>query len=408
MKKKMWLKSLVLGAIIAVCTPKIYAASILNYNNFSYANTKYKILVDGQTYTMPTKYKYENGYELDLSTYNERIQSSNLPNLKYENGKLTYTGGMFNATVSDEYSVFYNQVGSMNSTLTEQKVKNGLLKYQFLPSRILSKKNVEEDLKSTTLTDAQRAELNFKLQTYNEDIQMASSLQVDGSQKDILATLPYLGQIGNITDSLKFEGTTLTSITSNINLNYYVYSMIFRDLRLFTLKYSTNGNDYVSVPSFDKDTYTYTVKLPSTVADNATITTQSEGYMQKQINGSSMASIESGLEISEANVKLNNGMAQAKVTQTFNIPKVYGSYIDPEVTTNPTRTYTIYFTKYDYLKGDINRDGKINADDAADAIEIFKTNAQTEENIKVGDMDGNGTVNAEDSALIIEYFKTHH
>ena len=61
-----------------------------------------------------------------------------------------------------------------------------------------------------------------------------------------------------------------------------------------------------------------------------------------------------------------------------------------------------------YLLGDINEDGKINADDAANAIEIFKTNAQTTENIAKGDMDGNGTVNAEDSALIIEYFKTHH
>lgn len=62
----------------------------------------------------------------------------------------------------------------------------------------------------------------------------------------------------------------------------------------------------------------------------------------------------------------------------------------------------------EYTLGDINGDGKINADDAADAIEIFKTNAQTPENIAKGDMDGNGRVTAEDSALIIEYFKTHH
>lgn len=60
-----------------------------------------------------------------------------------------------------------------------------------------------------------------------------------------------------------------------------------------------------------------------------------------------------------------------------------------------------------FLKGDINEDGKINADDAADAIEIFKTNAQTVENLAKGDMDNDGRVNAEDAALIIEYFKTH-
>ena len=60
-----------------------------------------------------------------------------------------------------------------------------------------------------------------------------------------------------------------------------------------------------------------------------------------------------------------------------------------------------------FLKGDINEDGKINADDAADAIEIFKTNAQTVENLAKGDMNNDGRVNAEDAALIIEYFKTH-
>ena len=59
------------------------------------------------------------------------------------------------------------------------------------------------------------------------------------------------------------------------------------------------------------------------------------------------------------------------------------------------------------LLGDINQDGIVNADDAADAIEIFKTNAQTEENKAKGDMNRDGKVDAEDAALIIEYFKTH-
>ena len=52
-----------------------------------------------------------------------------------------------------------------------------------------------------------------------------------------------------------------------------------------------------------------------------------------------------------------------------------------------------------FLKGDINEDGKINADDAADAIEIFKTNAQTVENLAKGDMNNDGRVNAEDASI---------
>ena len=63
--------------------------------------------------------------------------------------------------------------------------------------------------------------------------------------------------------------------------------------------------------------------------------------------------------------------------------------------------------QFAFLKGDINLDGIINADDAADAIEIFKTNAQTAENKAKGDMNDDGKVDAEDAALIIEYFKTH-
>ena len=61
-----------------------------------------------------------------------------------------------------------------------------------------------------------------------------------------------------------------------------------------------------------------------------------------------------------------------------------------------------------YLLGDINGDKKVNADDAADAIEIFKTNTVTKEKLAIGDMNYDGTINAEDAALIIEYFKTHN
>lgn len=77
------------------------------------------------------------------------------------------------------------------------------------------------------------------------------------------------------------------------------------------------------------------------------------------------------------------------------------------ITYEKTYTIDVNYEEPEYLLGDINEDGKINADDAADAIEIFKTNQQTDENIAKGDMDGNGRVTAEDAALIIEYFKTH-
>lgn len=62
----------------------------------------------------------------------------------------------------------------------------------------------------------------------------------------------------------------------------------------------------------------------------------------------------------------------------------------------------------DYMKGDLNKDWKVNADDAAEAIEIFKTNGTNDEYLKIGDMNEDNRINAEDAALIIEYFKTHN
>lgn len=54
------------------------------------------------------------------------------------------------------------------------------------------------------------------------------------------------------------------------------------------------------------------------------------------------------------------------------------------------------------LKGDLNEDGKITADDAACVIEFFKTGRYSE----LGDMNNDGKLNAEDAALIIDIFKT--
>ena len=58
--------------------------------------------------------------------------------------------------------------------------------------------------------------------------------------------------------------------------------------------------------------------------------------------------------------------------------------------------------------GDINKDGKVNADDAAEVIDAFKTNNNNIQYLKIADLNNDGRLTAEDAALIIEYFKTHH
>ncbi len=61
----------------------------------------------------------------------------------------------------------------------------------------------------------------------------------------------------------------------------------------------------------------------------------------------------------------------------------------------------------DVLKGDLNKDGKVNADDVTALIDIFKARTPTEEELKIADMDGNGKLNADDAARLVDTFKNN-
>ncbi len=67
---------------------------------------------------------------------------------------------------------------------------------------------------------------------------------------------------------------------------------------------------------------------------------------------------------------------------------------------------TRYINEEDVLKGDINGDGKVTADDAAEVIEKFKTESTADEDLLVADLNNDGKLTADDAALIIETFKT--
>ena len=98
-------------------------------------------------------------------------------------------------------------------------------------------------------------------------------------------------------------------------------------------------------------------------------------------------------------------MGTVKVKNVFKMFETYGEYWDEDYTSNPERVYTINFTKYDYLKGDLNRDGMINANDSAVALDLYKYNNASDEDIIIGDMDNNGVINANDAALILDVYK---
>lgn len=60
---------------------------------------------------------------------------------------------------------------------------------------------------------------------------------------------------------------------------------------------------------------------------------------------------------------------------------------------------------FGYIKGDLDKNKVINANDAAIALDLYKNGNVTAENLKIGDMDNNRVINANDAAIILDLYK---
>ena len=58
-----------------------------------------------------------------------------------------------------------------------------------------------------------------------------------------------------------------------------------------------------------------------------------------------------------------------------------------------------------YLKGDLDRNGVITANDASVALDLYKNGNATVEDILIGDMDDSGTITANDASMILDMYK---
>ena len=61
-----------------------------------------------------------------------------------------------------------------------------------------------------------------------------------------------------------------------------------------------------------------------------------------------------------------------------------------------------------YKKGDLDRNGVVDANDASVALELYKAQNATAEDVTIGDMDENDLIDANDASLILEYYKTNN
>ena len=392
--------------IISIISPSIYAVTNIEYN-FKPAKAKYKVILDGQSYQIPNSISFDEGkvnIDTEFLKQNSQVASDMTDSIEYSNGTLTYLGNFIQTTVSNEYVPIVGNTGLLQSNIDYDILKNYFEKNE-LGSK-LHDKAVEYIEKLQSEEDESKIkEYTSIVNNFNEEIRRINNLKVENIQKDLISTIPCLGVNYNELENIEYNPDD-DSVSISLEPTYYLYSIIFRDLRVLSMRYNiNNSDDYVYVPDFDKDTYTYTIKLDDSVPDNATITTSSVGYMNSILEQENLEDSDLNISVQDDTIQLVNGMGTATVKVVYDMYASLGEYADTSFTTNPEREYTIYFTKYDFIKGDLDRNGAVNSDDAAIALDLYRYGNVSDEDLQIGDMDENGLINSDDAALILDVYR---
>ena len=392
--------------IISIISPSIYAVTNIEYN-FKPAKAKYKVILDGQSYQIPNSISFDEGkvnIDTEFLKQNLQVASDMTDSIEYSNGTLTYLGNFIQTTVSNEYVPIVGNTGLLQSNIDYDILKNYFEKNE-LGSK-LHDKAVEYIEKLQSEEDESKIkEYTSIVNNFNEEIRRINNLKVENIQKDLISTIPCLGVNYNELKNIEYNPDD-DSVSISLEPTYYLYSIIFRDLRVLSMRYNiNNSDDYVYVPDFDKDTYTYTIKLDDSVPDNATITTSSVGYMNSILEQENLEDSDLNISVQDDTIQLVNGMGTATVKVVYDMYASLGEYADTSFTTNPEREYTIYFTKYDFIKGDLDRNGAVNSDDAAIALDLYRYGNVSDEDLQIGDMDENGLINSDDAALILDVYR---
>ena len=392
--------------IISIISPSIYAVTNIEYN-FKPAKAKYKVILDGQSYQIPNSISFDEGnvnIDTEFLKQNLQVASDMTDYIEYSNGTLTYLGNFIQTTVSNEYVPIVGNTGLLQSNIDYDILKNYFEKNE-LGSK-LHDKAVEYIEKLQSEEDESKIkEYTSIVNNFNEEIRRINNLKVENIQKDLISTIPCLGVNYNELENIEYNPDD-DSVSISLEPTYYLYSIIFRDLRVLSMRYNiNNSDDYVYVPDFDKDTYTYTIKLDDSVPDNATITTSSVGYMNSILEQENLEDSDLNISVQDDTIQLVNGMGTATVKVVYDMYASLGEYADTSFTTNPEREYTIYFTKYDFIKGDLDRNGAVNSDDAAIALDLYRYGNVSDEDLQIGDMDENGLINSDDAALILDVYR---
>ena len=128
----------IISAYIMICiiglSSVLYVKTTSTYDYELY--TKYKIITDGQSVTVPTSTTFSDDYSVDLTQYHSTLtklaNSSN--KIEFVDSKLSFSG-VFVTTFFDEYKAIVNLTGEAKTTPDYELLKKYDLVKHFLPNK---------------------------------------------------------------------------------------------------------------------------------------------------------------------------------------------------------------------------------------------------------------------------------
>ena len=173
-----------------------------------------------------------------------------------------------------------------------------------------------------------------------------------------------------------------TSTGTSITASYYVY------VRTPLENVEIVGPDECTL-EFDTVRYSYNL-IPANTNDGITATWSSSNTNVATIDNNGNVTLkDTGYVTFTLQVKGQGALSTNTITKTKTL--IVNSIYEPA-----------------FLKGDLDRNGVVNANDASVALELYKGQNADSMDIKIGDMDENGLIDANDASLILEYYKTQN
>ena len=104
---------------------------------------------------------------------------------------------------------------------------------------------------------------------------------------------------------------------------------------------------------------------------------------------------------------INNGMVVESITLNQDDKNIVNvKTVEKTAFGTSTITDEIILKTIDYIKGDLDKNGVVNSNDAALALDLYNNNSATDEHLIIGDMDGDGVINSNDAAAILDVYNS--